>query len=123
MKLEVKQLPAKYKTPSDDIMYSRDDFGVPKEGEVQQVLDAINLLGLQSADAEAAFRYYHERGYKGSLIRRYESLSVAERVELFNKLSPEANTYLTGYLNGGAAFDELVNEGVGVGAGPSLLGG
>ena len=125
VQLEIKQLKAPYKKAIDDIFYARDDFGIPNSDEQEKVFEAINRLGLDRTQAEAANRYWQTRGSMGGLMRRWESLSVEEVVGVWNALSEEAQTYLVGLLNGGQAFDELVNEGVGIDAAAtsSLLGG
>ena len=124
IELETKRFQAPYKKAIDNLLRSRDDFGQPNEGETQQVLDIISSFGLLPNEAERAYRYYNDRGYSSALMRRYESLTLQERGELWARLSPEANTYLTGHLNGGSVFDNLVNEGIGIeAAAPALLGG
>lgn len=103
----------------DDIIYERPMFSDVAEGEHIEVWEEINALpNMSTYDISQAWNYYMDRGGKGTIMRRYQSLTIEERYQLSQQMDPWAASMLMLYLNGGAVDDYIAPSA----GGPTVTG-
>lgn len=107
---ETVRIQADWKKAIDDIIYSRENFRALPQDEPQAVMDAIMVNSDDPADAEAAWRYYMNRGANSSLERQWGSMSNVERARFFNSLPDWAQTALVFFMNGGEQIDVFADD-------------